>query len=360
MVKRAIQVSIGLAIGLGLLWLLFRDTNWHEVGTAIREIHIGWFLIAQIPLWLSFPIRVQRWTYIVRVAKPVSFKNMFSATQIGFLANFTLPGRAGEAIRALVLTRLADIKFSKSFAMVALDRVTDLFGLIAVILVAIVAYQPEQDVTIPAETFGTPGAITFSVTQYRIGAISAGVFLFIVVGAFAFLYVNRSIVIRLTKFLVGLVSKTLAQRLCEMLDHFADGLHIFRSPVDMSKSILFSLLTWGTSLVFLTCMLEAFGIDYPWYTGVVMQAILSFFISAPGAPGFVGQFHVPIVITLVMLVPGIDVDRAKAVAIVIHLLNLPPIGILGVHALLTEHVGLFQLRKESRALQADEKAQAED
>lgn len=356
MVKRAIQVSVGLAIGLGLLWLLFRDTEWSDVGAAIRDIHLGWFLIAQIPLWLSFPIRVQRWTYIVRTAEPVPFKSLFSATQIGFLANFTLPGRAGEAIRALVLTRLTSIKFSKAFAMVALDRVTDLFGLMAIIAVAIVAYQPAQDVVIPAETFGTPGAITFSVTQYRIGAISAGIFLLAVVGAFVLLYVSRSLVLKMTHAVVGLVSKNLAKRVCEMLDHFADGLHVFRSPADMSKSIFISLITWAVSIIFLTCMLEAFRIDYPWYTAFVMQAILSFFISAPGAPGFVGQFHVPIVITLVMLVVGIDVDRAKAVAIVIHLMNLPPVGILGVYSLLTEHVGLFQLSKESAALQAEDDA----
>jgi len=352
--KRVIQALIGLTIGLGLLWLLFRETEWSDVGAAINEMHVGWFLAAQIPLWLSFPLRIQRWSYIVRAAEPVSFRKMFCATQIGFLANFTLPGRAGEAIRALVLTRLTKIPFSKSFAMVALDRVTDLIGLIVVMLIAFLAFQPVADVVIPAETFGTAGAIIFSAWQYRALAMGAVAFLAVVIAVFVFLYAKRSVVLKISDLLVGLASKKLVGRAHEMLNNFADGLHIFQSPRDMAKSLFFSLLTWSASIIFLACMLETFRIDYPWYTPFVMQAILNVFIAAPGAPGFVGQFHVPIVITLVMLIAGIDVDLAKAVAIIVHLMQLPPIGFLGVYFLTTEHVGLLQLRRESVELQSEE------
>lgn len=72
-------------------------------------------------------------------------------------------------------------------------------------------------------------------------------------------------------------------------------------------------------------MLKAFHIDAPWYTAVVMEALLAVFIAVPGAPGFVGQFHVPIVITLVMILPGINIDQAKAFAIINHLAQLPPL-----------------------------------
>ena len=348
--KRAVQASIGLVIGFGLLWLLFRDTQWGKVVEAVRNVHLGWFIFAQVFLWASFPLRVQRWSYIVRIAQPTSFRHLFSATQIGFLANFTLPARAGEAVRALVLTRFTGIKFTKSFAMVALDRVTDLFGLMTVILISLAAYRPENDVVIPAETFGTPNAIVFSATQYRVGAIGVGVALFAIIASFVFLYTNRSIILRISDFLLGLLSKKLAARVHEMLDHFADGLDVFRSPSAMLKALFFSALTWGASLIFFAGMFEAFHLDYPWYTPFVMMAILNVFIAAPGAPGFVGQFHVPIVITLVMLIAGIDVDLAKAVAIIVHLTQLPPVAILGIHSLATSGMGLLQLNKEGAEL----------
>ena len=348
--KRAVQALIGLAIGFGLLWLLFHDTQWDKVADAIRNVHIGWFIFAQVFLWASFPLRVQRWSYIVRVAQPTPYKDMFAATQIGFLANFVLLARAGEAVRALVLTRLTGIKFSKSFAMVALDRVTDLVALMVVILISLAAYRPENDVIIPAETFGTPNAIVFSVTQYRLGAIVAGAGLAAIIASFVFLYTKRSIILRISDFFLGLLSKKLAARMHDMLNHFADGLDVFRSPSAMFKALFFSMLTWGVSLIFFAAMFEAFRLDYPWYAPFVMMAILNVFIAVPGAPGFVGQFHVPIVITLVMLIAGIDVDLAKAVAIIAHLAQLPPIGILGIYSLATSGMGLLQLNKEGAEL----------
>lgn len=345
--KRTIQTLVGLILGLFLIWLLFRKTDWPEVWAAIRDVHWGWMLVVQIPLWLSFPIRVQRWTYIVRAAQPASFRHLFAATQIGFLANFTFPARLGEIIRALVLTRLTKMPFSKSFAMVALDRVTDLFGLIAVMLVAVIAYQPESAIVIPAEVFGGETAIEFPASQYNAGAVAAGVFLIIVLAAFVILYVNRKLVLAVSDAVVGVVSKALAKKIHGMIDHFADGLDVFRSPSDMAKSIFFSLLTWLCAVLIAVFMFKAFDVDVPWYSAFVMQAMLAVFIAAPGAPGLVGQFHAPIVITLVMMAPAIDVNEAKAFAIVMHLLNFPPLIALAVYSMVTENLGLMELAKSS-------------
>ena len=90
--KKYVQGGIGFLLAGLLLWILFRGTDWGEVLEAIRGVSIGWLIAAHVPLLLMFPIRIQRWTYIVRATQPVSFRDLFSATQIGFLANFTLPG----------------------------------------------------------------------------------------------------------------------------------------------------------------------------------------------------------------------------------------------------------------------------
>lgn len=344
--KKYILAAAGLVFGTVLVWLLFRKADWGEVFAVIRGISLPWLALAHIPLLLAFPFRVQRWSYIVRAAQPVSFRKMFSATQIGFLANFVLPGRAGEAIRALVLTRLTDIKFSKSFAFVALDRVTDLFGLITVIAVSIVAFRPTGGVSISPDTFGTTNPITFTNRQYQMGAIGAGAFLFVVLTTFVLLYVRRAFVLRRVRAVLGVASPKLAEYVAGMLNHFADGLHVFRSPGDMFKAVLWSFLTWSVGMISMVCLLEAFAIDYPWYTPFVSQALLAVFIAAPNTPGFVGQFHVPIVLALVMTIPSIDTDAAKAYAIVFHLMQLPPVGILGAYCLMREHMGLLQLQSE--------------
>ena len=145
-----------------------------------------------------------------------------------------------------------------------------------------------------------------------------------------------------------------------ILSQFADGFHVFRSPLDMTRAIAFSFLTWGLGILMLVFMLEAFRIDYPWYTPFVMQAMLAVFISAPNTPGFVGQFHVPIVLALVMTVSTIDPNEAKAFAIVTHLIQLPPVILLGVWRLMHERMGLLQLQSEGKKLAHEEHEDHED
>ena len=94
--KKKIQIVIGIIIGVLLLWSLFKDTDWQEVWQVIRSAHIAWMLMGLLLLLLSFFIRVWRWGYIVNPVVSVSFWRLFSATQIGFMANFILPARAGE------------------------------------------------------------------------------------------------------------------------------------------------------------------------------------------------------------------------------------------------------------------------
>lgn len=349
--KKTIQLVIGLAIGVGLLWLVFRGTNWNDVFAAIAAANLLWIAVFLTLILLSFVVRVQRWSYIVRTAKPVSFRHLFTSTQIGFLANFTLPGRIGEVVRAIVLTRLAKLPFTKSFAMVILDRITDLFGLLAVIIVTVFAYTPQGSVRIPESTLGFP--IEFSANNIYRGEILVIVSLVLLVAFFVLLYVKQALMLRISDNIWSRFSKGLAHRIHVSLQNFADGLHIFRSASDMAKSIGFSLLVWSIALLALVAIVRAFDVHVPWYGIFVMQLLLAVFISAPGAPGFVGQFHAPIVIGLVMFVPGIEDSKAKAVAIMAHLLNLAPVAIVGIICLYTEKLGLVELARESAHTEAE-------
>ncbi len=352
--NKKIQALVGLALGILIMWLLFRNMDWGVAWETIREVHVGWLILSQVPIWISFPLRVQRWSYIVRATQPVRFRHMFSATQIGFLANFTLPARLGEFIRAVVLTRLTKIPFPKTFAMVALDRVTDLFGLIAVMLIGLMAFHPAGDIVIPAATLGLDSDWSLPNEMFRNSAIGAIGFTLAILAAFVAIYLCPKVVLRISDAVVGVVSTRLAERVHEMITHFADGFQVFRSPLDMLKSIAFSFATWGCGALGFVGLYAAFGIDCPWYASFVMLSLLAIGIAMPGAPGLVGQYHLPIVIGLVILVPGIDSDRAKTFAIVAHLANFPPLLVTGIYALMTERLGLLELGRQGAHIAADE------
>ncbi len=347
MKSRNLQFAVGLILGLLFIWVLFRGTHWKEVFEAIYYAKIGWLLIALLLMCLTFVIRVQRWRYIVQTAGPVSFRAIFSATQIGFLGNFLLPARIGEVIRALVLARLQQWPFSKCFAFVALDRVTDLFGLLAVLGISLFVFRPKGDINLPPDVYAHP----IPSDLLRSGAILLGLVILIGVGVLVILYLNQHWVTRFVAGTVGRVSKGIAEKLNRILIQFADGMHIFRAPRDMIKALLFSLLTWTVAVLFLDAVLRAFSLDYPWYTPLIMQALIALFISLPGAPGFIGQYHMAIVAGLIISSPDTNLEVARAAAIMAHLLNLLPVAATGFWCLYIEQFNLIELKKIGEALE---------
>lgn len=349
--KKKIQVMAGLLLGAVLLWWLFRDTDWQEVWRSVREAHQGWLFASELMVLISFFTRVQRWVYIVGAVKPVRYKDLFSATQIGFLANFVLPLRAGEVIRSVVLSRRSGLPFTKCFALVALDRVTDLFGLIIVMLVAALAFHPDRPIELPPDLLDQ----TIPANAIQVIAWSSALALIAIVFAFVLLYVKQALVLRLSDKLIGLVSHRLAAKVHNLLEHFAQGLHVFRSTRDMSLAIGFSILTWIIGVCHYYFVLEAFHFDPPWFAGFIVMAFISVAVSLPSTPGFVGAFHIAIVIAVMFTTPGANVDAARAAAILAHLLNLVPIVLIGLYCLYTEHLGLLSLKE-----QAEEQEPTED
>lgn len=74
-----------------------------------------------------------------------------------------------------------------------------------------------------------------------------------------------------------------------------------------------------------------------------MLAILGVFTSVTVTPGMVGQYHVPVVASLLMMAPGMDVNEAKAFALVAHLVAFVPPVLLGVAAILNEKLQIRDL-----------------
>jgi uncharacterized membrane protein YbhN (UPF0104 family) len=346
--KKKIQIIAGLLLGAFLVWFLFRETDWAKVYELVLASDWRWLVAAFAAVMVSFGTRSQRWAYIVRAAKPVPFRTLFNATQIGFLGNYTLPARAGELIRALVLSRRERIPFTKCVAFVALDRVTDLFGLLAVMVVTIVAFRPEHAVVLPPgmelPDWARP---LLEPDKLRVAAEVTGGVIALIVGALVVLYLNQPLALRVCGGIVGLVSKRLAARANEMLSHFAEGLHVFRSARDIALALLWSSFTWGLALVCFEAVFAAFHLDAPWYASSMVLAVMSVAISLPGAPGFIGQYHVGIMLPLFIMLPGLSLETASAVAILAHLINLAGVVIAGVYSLHSEHIGLLELQHES-------------
>jgi hypothetical protein len=97
----------------------------------------------------------------------------------------------------------------------------------------------------------------------------------------------------------------------------------------------------------LVSVMNAFSLDFPWYTPFVLQAMIAIFVVTPVTPGLVGQFHFPIIACLIMVIPEVTLPEVKAVALVAHFVVLIPIAVMGAGSLFLERMSFFELTRQS-------------
>ena len=341
--SKLIRTIVGVSLCLFLLWFLFRGTDWRVLGSTLVQVNLGWVMFSLALSFSSFFARVQRWSYVVRATDAASFRSMFSATQIGLLVNSVIPARVGDIVRGYVLGRLIKIPFARSIILVALDRINDILALVAVLFVTLMVYPSNRDIEFATGTFNNSEPFIVSSSLIQPVALVLTIFLSVVLLIFGFLYFQQSFVLRLLDRVAGSLSTQLARGLHSTFLNFAAGMHIFRSAFEMAKSVLFSLLTWGLVALSLAALLMAFHLDFPWYAPLLMLSMLGVFTSVTVTPGLVGQYHIPVVASLMMVIPSINSDEAKAMAIVAHLVALVPPVALGIFSLFREQLRLTDL-----------------
>ncbi len=124
-------------IGLLLCFLIYQQLSESEKSdlfSAMRNARYEWFALSLILGTLSHVSRAYRWKYLLQpLGITPAFKHSFYAVMIGYLFNMVLP-RAGEASRAVALSRSEQIPFEKSFGTIFAERIIDAVVLLCITL----------------------------------------------------------------------------------------------------------------------------------------------------------------------------------------------------------------------------------
>lgn len=143
MKKRLISIFkylVFLLLGLGLLWLSFRNIELAALWDDIRSANYMWMGFAVIFAIISHIFRALRWNLLINsMGYKTRVSTTFSAVMIGYLANTAVP-RMGEIMRCGVLSRKEKISFNALFGSVISERLFDLIVLM-LLLLAVVAFQ---------------------------------------------------------------------------------------------------------------------------------------------------------------------------------------------------------------------------
>lgn len=132
-----LKTVLPLALGVYLVWYFFDrmsvtdKTIFYE---AIQKADYTWIVASLALSFLALLSRAYRWKYVLEpLGYQTKFWNRYHALMIGYIVNLTIP-RAGEASRAVMLSRSDGVPFSKSFGTILAERAVDLVMLMGVVL----------------------------------------------------------------------------------------------------------------------------------------------------------------------------------------------------------------------------------
>ena len=134
---RAVVLSVvGSALGyLGFsLW-----GGWQAVGAAVSEVGLLGIVIALLMSSVNYGLRFLRWqTYLNVLGHPMPWRPSLNIYLAGF-ALTTTPGKAGEALRGVLLKRWG-VPYPPSFAAFFSERLSDLFAVVLLTLFGLSLY----------------------------------------------------------------------------------------------------------------------------------------------------------------------------------------------------------------------------
>jgi glycosyltransferase 2 family protein len=326
---------IGFILSLFFLVIFFRKIDLTSIGTSFQQVDylyiLPFILINLFCVW----IRAKRWEYLLAPIKRIKISSLFYATAIGFMANNILPARIGEFVRAYVLGSKEKISKTTSFATIVVERLFDGFTILLIFL-AVILWMP----------FPPDRSRIF--TQYHIkmaGFLSFLVYL-IVLGLLLALHFHNAKANRLIGFFLKRLPQGLAHKIGQTIESFVLGLEVLQRTRDIGVIIGYSCFLWVANSLSFYFLFMAFHLDLPILAAFFLLVVLTFGVSIPSAPGYIGTFHWACAAALIFL--GIEVNLAKSFSLLTWFVGFIPIVLLGLFALGKEGISLRQLKETEK------------
>jgi uncharacterized protein (TIRG00374 family) len=297
--KTIIRVVVFLAIGAGILYLLYRGQNAkyleecalkgipesdcslvEKVWTDFLSVNPVWLVLVLLAFMLSNLSRAHRWQMLFRaMGLKARFGTAFFTIMFGYLANLGVP-RIGEVLRAAMLARYEGLPVEKSMGTVVVDRAIDVLTLLLMIVLAFIVQ------------FGVIyGYLRENLNiNATAGAILIPLFL-VVLASGAALWFGRN---RIRKW-------PLVRRFRKTILGFIDGVKSVRSVHNPGLFIAHSLFIWLMYFMMNYLCIKAF---VPTDHLGVAAALVVFVFGALGivfpSPGGMGTYHAMIIAALVI------------------------------------------------------------
>ena len=323
--------ALGIVLSALLLWWTLHDVDLRTV--------LGVLARSSVPLWLGctvaataiFPLRARRWEALLTpIAGRLPFSPLWQSTAVGMMVNNVVPARAGEFARAFVLSRAEPtVKFTAAFASLAVDRLFD--GTVVLLLMLAATLDP----AFPSGRLIGGYPLAFYMRP-------AAIFLLAVLIVLALIVWSPARVYAVYDGVMGRVAPKVAPRGRLLLDGFASGLHVLRSPKLVAEVFAWTVLHWLCNAFAFWLGFKALGITAPASAALLLQGLIAIGVALPASPGFFGLFEAFGKAGLGLY--GIADEQAVSWAIGFHILSYIPITVMGGWYLSKLHLHLKDFR----------------
>ena len=297
-----VRVTAMLALVAGVTWT-FHDVAWRLVGRALTTAQPRWIAAAAALNLLAVGFQAARWRALIRpLSSRATLAASFQAMMVGFASSIVLPARAGELARMHFLSRRTGLPRTSVLSSIVLDHLVDAAGLLlAAALLPLVIAVP---------LWVRPGALA------ALALFAAGTVL-----VFA---------VRPRAGEAGAAGGSLPVRtLAGLLANARLGLAALGRPRALALSFGAALASWAIEGNVTAVSLKAVGLPMSYSTALLVLLAVNLALAFPIAPpGNIGTVEVGATLALVGL--GVPKEQALAFGIVYHVLQVAPIGLLGI------------------------------
>jgi len=298
---RALMVSVVLAAGGYFVFTLWG--GWTEVAAALAHVSLSLLLFMLLLSLVNYGLRFLRWQYYLSVFGHRVPLGTSLRIYLGGFALTTTPGKAGEALRSVLLQPHA-VSYPHSLAALLAERMGDLFAILLLAAIGLATYPAGESVI-----------------------IALGLLLV----AMLFLIQRRAWLLALDQWLRQRFQGRLAALLAGLLETILHSGRLFSLPL-LSASLALGLLAWGAEGAAFYYLVQAMGLDMDLTTAMFIYAFAMLVGAVSFLPGGLGGAELTMVTLLAL--HGMPNGAAVAATVLIRLTTLWFAVLLGLAALL--------------------------
>jgi phosphatidylinositol alpha-mannosyltransferase len=309
-------------VGLALGAVAISRLGLHGIATSLGGVHIGWLAGGCALMVLSLLVRAVSWLVVLKAALPgtrVPAAVVARATMIGVMVSAVLPGRLGEAARAVVVGR----------------RIGG---------VAVVGGTILSQTLLNLAALVALGAAVIAST----GVLSAPIGAALAIAApavLAGLVLVAPAALRAASYRGPARHRRVAARVATELDRARGGLRVFLHVRDGTAATLAQFGAWAVQVLAAYAILRALGLQGTAGLAGAAAVLVAVNLSAavPITPSNVGVFQAACVAALAGF--GVSAGRGLAYGVVLQAVEVLTALGLGLPALAAEGLSWTQVRR---------------